>query len=90
MNTFLIFVLIIITLLDGCIKYKLLNCGGQINILIKILVDNITWLGYFILLIILLGIIALIDSIVLNFILIAIMTFLITDQIKKLKYHRAR
>jgi hypothetical protein len=90
MNTFLIFVLIILTLIDGCFKYKLANNGHDINIVIEVIVDKMGWAGYFVLLIILLGIIALIDSIVLNFILISAMTFLLAEQIKQLKIYGAR
>lgn len=90
MNTFLIFLLIVITLVDCVVKYKVMNNGGDLNILIEIAVEKMGWFGYFTIIIILLGIISLIDSIVLNFVLIAAMTFILMDHVRVLKQSRIR
>jgi hypothetical protein len=85
MNTFLIYVLIIIVLLDGILKYNLANKGHDLSILIEKIVEKIGWIGYFIVLVIILGVIALIDNFLLNFVLIALMTFIILKQMRELK-----
>lgn len=85
MNTFLMFALVIMTLLDGCIKYRLSTNGMDTNFITETIVNKIGWLGYFVILIIILGVIALFDSIVLNFILIAILAGFLTKQIRGLK-----
>ena len=87
MNTFFVFLLTIIVLVNACIKFKLLNSGKDINFIIEFIVGQTGWGGYFIILIIGLGIVALINNIVVTIILMVASLFSLYSSIDELRYN---
>lgn len=87
MNTFLVFLLTIIVLIDGCIKYKILDNGKDINVIIEFIVRKTGWGIYFVILIIGLGIVALINNIILSIVLLAVCSFVLFKSYDELRYN---
>jgi hypothetical protein len=87
MNTFFVFLLTIIVLIDACIKYKILDSGRDINFIIEFIVSKTGWGIYFVILIIGLGIIALINNIILSIILLVVCSFTLFKSYDELRYN---